>query len=607
MLTSLKEMSKTIAFRIFIIFSITTSLIVLITGAVNQKVMVELFQEQQMSRINEVSEKSLSSVSILSLYIRQSLSTLQKSIAISSSNPKQLQSLLEAATNGNGNLISSAYFIHSDGQVDGWPYGYWEEAAEPMILNLIKESRDKGSAMWWTDPYVSKLSGRTITFAMVVPSLHNQDLLIGDNKLEDNYGIIAVDLNLYEVENRIAQNVQANAVDVALFTSNYIPIAVKSSSVWDMDRGEAFDQNTELKHFWESSKQLFQKIRNGQSEFVTMKRQVPLLNWQMVLTVDYNQYSSLTSKLKHLNILIFISAMMLMIIFAVFISTYFSAPLKQIIWVMRNTSEPMKSPLSIKNRYDEIGQLIHSFHSMLYRIDSTAKALLQGEKDKKNLEIKALQSQINPHFLQNTLTSILWSVKLKKLSESENMIIALSDLLLFSMDKIESVVTVRDEMRLAKSYIELQQIRYPSVFEWSIDVTEEASLGKIPKLTLQPLVENAIYHGLMGIGRNGRLRICSYLEGNDILIEVADNGVGITDAEQSRLVDKQYHHQGSKGLNKIGVRNVNERLRLEFGESYGLIINSSPLNGTIVTIKIPGEERSVAYGADGHDENSSCG
>ncbi|GIP27076.1 histidine kinase [Paenibacillus sp. J23TS9] len=238
----------------------------------------------------------------------------------------------------------------------------------------------------------------------------------------------------------------------------------------------------------------------------------------------------------------------------------------------------------------EIGKLARTFNLMISRIKELMNQIVQEQEMKRRSELKALQSQIQPHFLYNTLDSIIWMAESGKVDDVVEMTTALSRLLRSSISKGEELVPVSVELDHIRSYLTIQSRRYRKKFTYSIDVEDNILAAPILKLVLQPIVENAIYHGIKPNPDQGHIQILGWREADSILLTIADDGAGM-DPEKLRtiLMDKP----GVSGGTGVGIANVNHRIQLYFGHEYGLHYESEREEGTTVTLRIPYMEDEV--------------
>lgn len=235
----------------------------------------------------------------------------------------------------------------------------------------------------------------------------------------------------------------------------------------------------------------------------------------------------------------------------------------------------------------EVRRLADSFNTMIEKIQSLMQENVREQREKRKAEMRALQAQINPHFLYNTLDSIIWMAEGKDNSEQVvEMTSALSRLLRQSIGKEEEIVPISQELKYIETYLTIQSMRYKDKLTFRIRTEEDVEEEKIVKLTLQPLVENAIYHGIKYIDRPGTIDVEGYYEDDTIVIRISDNGAGMTKEQLEGIFDKKSYRPGSGG---IGVYNVQKRLRLYYGEDYGLTYESTEGEGTTVYVRIPSE------------------
>lgn len=229
----------------------------------------------------------------------------------------------------------------------------------------------------------------------------------------------------------------------------------------------------------------------------------------------------------------------------------------------------------------EIIALSDSFDHMVVQIQELMEKVRQEEIFLRKTELNALQAQINPHFLYNTLDSIAWMCEEERTKEAVEMVNALAKLFRISISKGHELIPLKYELRHAESYLKIQKFRYGNQFSYFLDVDEACLTYLCNKITLQPIIENAIYHGLDMVDE-GEIHISIHFCGEDILLAVEDNGVGMTEEHCREIL-----HREAGDRTGIGIKNVHERIRIYFGEKYGLHITSELDVGTRVEILIP--------------------
>ncbi len=247
--------------------------------------------------------------------------------------------------------------------------------------------------------------------------------------------------------------------------------------------------------------------------------------------------------------------------------------------------EAGKKPKIYAGGSKEIVHLGRSIQTSYEEIDMLMQKIVKEQNERRRTELDALQSQINPHFLYNTLDSIMWMVEGERNDDAAFMISQLAKLFRISLSKGRTIISIKDELLHAKSYMNIQKVRYKNAFSVSFDVPEELMNYCTVKLILQPILENAINYGMNGMDDSGEIRVLGRLEDGVIYLTVSDNGMGMTgEAAASVLTDRDRPHIKGSG---VGMVNVERRIQLMFGEAYGLFIESEPDEGTKVTIRLP--------------------
>jgi two-component system sensor histidine kinase YesM len=259
---------------------------------------------------------------------------------------------------------------------------------------------------------------------------------------------------------------------------------------------------------------------------------------------------------------------------------------------MRRVKEGDLNAIAHIHTSDEIGLLASVFNSMINRIK---ELLLQVELDqikKKEIELALIHSQIKPHFLYNTLDLIYVLNDMNLQHEARDTTKALADFYRVALSKGSEIITIGEEIKNACDYLAIQNVRYSDIFDYGMEIDKDILHCEIPKLTLQPILENAIYHGLKLKGSKGHIQIRGFKEEKRIIIHIADDGVGIQQNAQIHNL-KQFTENGKP--TSFGLFSVHERIRLYFGIEYGITIKSQEGMGTTITVCIPadGERRNI--------------
>lgn len=280
--------------------------------------------------------------------------------------------------------------------------------------------------------------------------------------------------------------------------------------------------------------------------------------------------------------------MLLMVMTLMIINRVVSVRISSPIWKLNESVmgyEAGEKPEIYIGGSSEIRYLGHSIQSSYEKIDTLMGKILEEQNERRKSELDALQSQINPHFLYNTLDSITWMVEGGRNDDAVFMISQLARLFRISLSKGRTVISVKDELQHAESYMNIQKVRYKNSFTVVFDIDPPVCSFCTVKLILQPVLENAINYGVSGMDDCGEIRVEGRLGDGDVILSVTDNGIGMSEEEvRFLLTDGSRIHKHGSG---VGLVNVNNRIRILFGKEYGLSVESEPDEGTTVTIRMP--------------------
>lgn len=322
-----------------------------------------------------------------------------------------------------------------------------------------------------------------------------------------------------------------------------------------------------------SSEKLYSISRSGKT------------GWTVVNCVRVEELLRKSNKAQSLYVLVAMGLMIVALFFSRFISRSITQPIQQLCDSMERVQEGDFSVSDIVvESQNEIGSLTKSFNVMTHRIQDLMEQNIREQEAKRKSELKALQSQINPHFLYNTLDSIIWMAEGKKNEEVVLMTASLARLLRQSISNEDEVVSIGQEVEYARGYLTIQKMRYKDKMEFQIEV--DPSILHIPliKLVLQPVIENAIYHGLKYKESKGLLLVKGFMKNDNAVLQVIDNGVGMDEETLAHIYER---HKVNYQSNGVGVYNVQKRLQLYYGNEYGITYESKKGEGTTATITIP--------------------
>lgn len=328
-------------------------------------------------------------------------------------------------------------------------------------------------------------------------------------------------------------------------------------------------------------------------------------NWKLIYIIPRNELLKDIDLLKNIFLVIIALCSAVSIPIMLLISRSISKPIEDIKSLMIKFGE---GDLSIKihrynDRTDEVGVLATEFNSMITQINSLIKNNYHNEIKKKEAEMEALQAQINPHFLYNTLDCINFTARKYKVKQICDMVLALGDLMRISIRKDRNMITVKEEIDYIQNYMTIQKIRYRDKLNLQINIDEALYDFIIPKLIIQPMIENAVVHGIEEKVGVGTIILNGYNDGKDVLFEIVDDGVGLDEELINNMLKinlleyENLNNNGpimestntdrKKGCSNIGLLNVDMRIKLVYGKNYGISVESRKNKGTKVTIRLP--------------------
>lgn len=306
--------------------------------------------------------------------------------------------------------------------------------------------------------------------------------------------------------------------------------------------------------------------------------------WKLVGVIPYSIFTH-----EMLNIRYFIAmvtllmAMMLTIINRV-VAERISRPIRKLNHSVMEYEAGKKPEIYIGGSW-EIRHLGYSIQSSYEKSEKLMQEIVWEQNERRKSELDALQSQINPHFLYNALDSITWMIEGERNDEAAFMISQLAKLFRISLSKGHTIISVKDELQHAQSYMNIQRVRYKDAFSVTFDVEPELEKYCAVKLTLQPILENAINYGVDPMDDCGEIRVCVRKEGELLVLSAEDNGIGMSEEEVELLLTD--NNRVPKHGSGVGLINIHNRLQILFGKEYGLVIESEPDEGTKVSIQIP--------------------
>lgn len=281
--------------------------------------------------------------------------------------------------------------------------------------------------------------------------------------------------------------------------------------------------------------------------------------------------------------------LLIIIFFTEIISRTITEPIKKLCGAIKKVETGDFTARAELASDDEITTLTQSFNSMTEKIGGLVEDVKLEQMNLKKMELRLLQAQINPHFLYNTFDTIIWLAEDKQNEEVVNMVSSLSNFFRTSLSKGRDYITLGEEQLQVMSYLQIQQTRYKDILTYSIEIPEELNDCIVLKLILQPIVENALYHGIKNKRGMGMIRVRGEQKGDNLYFYIEDNGIGMREDEQDRvrMLLTQRSREYDDTHSGFGLANVNERIQLSYGQEYGVSFFSTYGEGTVMTVCIP--------------------
>ncbi|WP_027292201.1 MULTISPECIES: sensor histidine kinase [Robinsoniella] len=498
-----------------------------------------------------------------------------KKVDLSTDNlDKEMNLLYEA---NKDDLISIACFDDKQQLVGAAPVASMKENLDITVQDWYKRANAMIENLHFSTPHVQNLFEDSAYRYNWVVSLSRIIELTDDGDIRR--GILLVDMSFSGIEQLFYKvNTDSDGYIYLIGGEGEIIYHPRQKAIYSKLntennlRAATYDDGTHRETF------------DGIERSVTVKT-VGYTGWKIVSVVPTAElYLSLT-QIQFFVITIVIFAILLMSILNMLISTRIATPIKKL---EDSVKELEKGNLSL-NIYEggshEIRHLGRTIRSMVVQMQKLMADIVQEQESKRKSELDALQSQINPHFLYNTLDSIVWMIEVEQYKEAISMVTALARLFRISLSKGKTIITIYDELEHARNYMNIQKTRYKNRFVFKINVDAAIMEYSTIKLIIQPILENAIYYGMEYMDGDGLIEVKGYEKDGDIFIDVVDNGLGIPkEMVDYLLTDNGRIHKKGSG---VGLVNVHQRIRLYFGKPYGLEIQSELDIGTTVRIHLP--------------------
>lgn len=400
-------------------------------------------------------------------------------------------------------------------------------------------------------------------------------------------GVILINLNMNKIT-EICNSFQEKQENFICIIND------KGELVYEQQNGRerfAFDEKEnrqELNTALGKTKESCFRLNYRGEKYLVTRTDMKTTGWTLVSMVPYKSVMAETMAISGVMILAVAITLIVTLLLLNRILTGVVKPLKKLEkYMVQVNPDNMDQRMEILTD-DEIGHLSMKFNQMMDRIRNLKEQVIEEQEDKRKYELQALQAQINPHFLYNTLDSIIWMAETND-SNIVAMTEALAKLFRISLNKGNEEISLERELEHVKNYLIIQSMRYADKFTYEISAEPGVERCRTIKLILQPIVENCIYHGIKKKRGTGKITIRAYRREQNLIIEVSDDGCGMPEEICRKILSDEIESENISGSG-IGVKNVNERIQLRFGKKYGLSYSSGEGVGTTVTYVLPYNE-----------------
>ena len=488
----------------------------------------------------------------------------------------------------NDNMIDDIALISGKGElIESMPALRLKDNSNVLEKDFFKKSMAESEYINFSMPHIRDLFDRNESSYSWVISLSRAVEVTDEGKATQ--ALLLINLN-YRYFEEIFSNVNLGNGGYVYLTND------RGDIIWHPKQNEIYSGRFKEDNKYAATLKDGITVENLSGKNITLNvRTIGYTGWKLVGVTPSAALGIDGIKFRFFVLFVADLFLFLLAMINAFISDKISNPIKSLDGSVREIESGNLDVEIVPSGSYEVEHLGKSIKNMLGRIKVLMSDLVAEHNAKRKSEFDTLQSQINPHFLYNTLDIIVWMIENENSDKAVNIVTALAKFFRISLSKGKNIITVKDEVEHVRNYLMIQNMRFKNRFEYSIDVDEKVLSYSSLKLMLQPLVENAIYHGMEFMDGDGEIDVKVFKEDDSLYFTITDNGLGMSEDMVETLLSKDF--VPSKKGSGIGVKNVNERIKLYFGSEYGLKVESEPDEGTKITIHLP----AVVYGENDED------
>jgi two-component system sensor histidine kinase YesM len=582
-----RYMDLKISSKIVVIYLMLMIFSVIVSGLIYKKI------------YDDITSKKVSELSVQTLYtIKSNINSMIQNISNNSRiiiSNKDIQSILKNSNNRNGinaqidmntylssiidsmNNVSAIYIYDNFGN----KYHIDKQSRKSFKLDRIEDADWYKTTIDKKGYYILRLNAGEKADSNINENYVSFIRVINDMESQKAIGTLIININESYFVNCYKDIISKNGTNILLMDENNESI-VNPKDVSDFNQiSELVTKKLVKSPGEEEYNSIIEKVKGQDYIFSLLK--IEDYNWTIVSKIPFKELSNESNTVYFMAFVFTIINGILMFIGAVSISRLITNPIKKLLRSMKGIENGEFKKVNIEVGNDEIGKLRDGYNIMVFEIEKLINRIIDEQKVKRKAELSVLQAQVKPHFLYNTLDAMGYLALSGKCDEVYEALEALGGYYRTSLSKGREVITVGEEIEIVKNYFLLQKLRYGDIFTDTYEVDEKVLHLKILKLVLQPIAENALYHGIKPKGEKGTIKLTVALIGNLMKISIEDDGVGMIEEELDKVVSDKIDNNNLS----FGLRGTIERLRIFYGISEVYEIESRKRYGTKVTITIP--------------------
>lgn len=482
--------------------------------------------------------------------------------------------------NANQDKVVSIALFDWDGQVvEAFPVSTVKKNVRPQKEDWYTNAANKIEELYFTTPHVQNIFDSTDAGYRWVVSLSRYVEFVRNGKVEE--GVLLVDMNFGGIE-QVLKSVELGNNSYLYLMDPYGEIIYHPKQQL-LYTGIETEDTQRMKDYEDGT----YTLRYGKERKMTTVKTVGYTGWKLVSVVPMEEVNAQYRGLQTYILIIAICLAFIFIELSSFITKKITDPIYRLEKAVGKLEAGEWNTEIKVSGSEEIRHLAHAVESMVNQLKQLMDDVVMEQELKRKSELDALQTQINPHFLYNTLDSVVWMIENEKYEGAVTMVTSLARLFRISISKGKSIISVREELAHAEYYMAIQNVRYKNKFTYSIEADDAIKEYATVKLILQPMIENAINHGMayMDEDDGGHIIVRAYEKDGQLWMEVEDNGCGITKERMEDILSGR--NQGKSPGSGIGMRNVHERIRIYYGNEYGVQMFSEPDEGTLIRMNMP--------------------